>query len=96
MARNTDPLTSHMAAASVRNIRASQQQVLDTLRDIGQGTDEDIAAHLKSCGLAFSPSGARTRRSELATLGLVADTGMRRKLRSGRLAIVWAATRQGL
>ena len=36
-----------------------------------------------------SDSGLRTRRSELRDRGLVRDSGERRKLESGRMAVVW-------
>lgn len=40
----------------------------------------------------ISPSGARTRRHELADLGLVKATGQKRTNRRGGLCMVWRAT----
>jgi DNA-binding Lrp family transcriptional regulator len=48
-------------------------------------------ALVERVGGLMSPSGARTRRRELVDLGFVEDTGMRIKLRSGRLSAVWKA-----
>ena len=36
-----------------------------------------------------SDSGLRTRRNELVRMGLLADTGQTRPIRSGRQAILW-------
>lgn len=94
-ARNTDPETSHAAARSITSerIRASQQIVLSILKTYGPLTDEDIWSYVLGLGHRghLSPSGARTRRSELVALGRVRDTGERKTLASGRQAIVWAA-----
>jgi len=84
-ARRTDPGTSHAAAKSVTRIRESQAKVLRVLQEHGPLTDAGIYSHL--CGL--SPSGARTRRSELVARGKVVDTGERERLASGRNAILW-------
>jgi hypothetical protein len=70
-ARSRDPETSKAAAASVRNVRASHTRVLAMFRLYGDMTDESLAALLKDAaretGLkAMSPSGVRSRRSELA------------------------------
>jgi len=89
VARNTDPETSHMAAASVTGIRASQRMILGALRRHGPGTDEDIYGWLRLEGHKISLSGARTRRSELVSLGYVEDSGEKKRLPSRRLAIVW-------
>jgi hypothetical protein len=43
-----------------------------------------------------SPSGIRSRRSELVYSHLIADSRARRKLRSGRNAIVWQTTELGI
>ena len=95
-ARRTDPHTSHQAAASVARIRESQQFILGVLREYGaQGcgmVDDELimAANSKAAGRRMSVSGIRTRRSELVQLGLVRDSGKRKRLPSGRLSIIWA------
>ena len=88
-ARRTDPITSHLAAASVQGIRASQRMILGALVRHGPGTDEDIYRWLKDEGHNISLSGARTRRSELVRLGIVEDSGEKTALPSRRLAVIW-------
>ncbi len=39
----------------------------------------------------FAPSGARTRRKELVRLGLVRDSGVRKRTEANRPTIVWEA-----
>lgn len=90
-ARRTDPETSHDAAASVPNIRKSQELILTILSRCPQ-TDEEIFSHLPSG--VMSPSGARTRRSELVAAGRVIDTGERRRTISNRRTIVWDLKRE--
>lgn len=64
-------------------LRASQALVLNMFRAYGPMNDKDLLdrvhATQKSLGLPnlMSPSGVRTRRSELVKLGKVADTGAR-------------------
>jgi transposase len=70
-ARTNDPSTSHDAAASVRNMRASHKRILAMFRAYGDMTDETLAEYLneasKETGLKLmSPSGVRSRRSELS------------------------------
>lgn len=92
-ARSTDPETSHEAAESLSRhaIRNSQQEVLDTMRRWWPLTDRALVAILYSAnGKGQSPSGIRTRRSELVDMGLVVDTGFRNTAPSGRREIVWA------
>lgn len=98
-ARNTDPETSHAAAASltVDTLRASQAAVLAALNSTGPMTDVSLvewyteAAKVDPDYPRQSPSGIRSRRAELTAGGLVEDTGQRVRLESGRQAIVWQA-----
>lgn len=89
-ARRTDPATSHAAAGTVAHLRHNQQIILTLLRLEGGQTDEELLL-LWNDRIAerISPSGLRTRRSELVDMGLVRDSGDRRPLESGRIAIVW-------
>ena len=89
-ARATDPDTSHQAARSVTNLRDSQEAVLRTLR-LMSATDVELMRVYRhnERNPVQSDSGIRTRRKELVDLGLVRDSGLRRKLPSGRNAIVW-------
>jgi hypothetical protein len=87
-ARASDPETSHDAAQSISDISGDQQFILEWLNFLGPCTDEELLNSLPS---ERSPSGVRTRRSELVAMNLVRDSGKRRKTRSGRNAIVWEA-----
>lgn len=89
-ARRTDPATSHDAATTVAHLRHTQQVILTLLRLEGPMTDEELLL-LWNDRIAdrISPSGLRTRRSELVDMELVRDSGQRRPLESGRMAIVW-------
>lgn len=90
-ARLSDPSTSLAAAGSLnaQRLTATREAILTVLREHPDGlTDADIADRYH--GPEASPSGLRTRRSELCDLGLVADTGRRQLLTSGRHAIVWS------
>lgn len=89
VARATDPLTSHEAAASVEDVRESQRLVHRLLDGLGLATDEVLVNVAAATGLPISPSGLRSRRAELVRLGLVEDSGARARLASGRRAIVW-------
>lgn len=89
VARNSDPETSHQAAASVVNLPERQQAVLDVLASLGAMTHERLIRDYT--GMKQSVSGLRTRCSELVKQGRVRDTGRREKLASGRSAIVWEA-----
>ncbi len=90
-ARNTDPDTSHEAAASVNRITDKQQAVLNMFLNHGPMTDQQLQTIYNDTnwGLQQSESGLRTRRSELVTKGWVEDSGERTVLPSGRRAIIW-------
>lgn len=90
VARRTDPDTSWEAAKSVRDIRETQQAVLAALRAHGPMTDEEIAERIRS-ERKQSPSGLRTRRSELVDLHMVTYAGYKRPTKSGRKSRVWKA-----
>lgn len=96
-ARTTDSDTSHAAARSVKQLRASQEAVLAVFQDHPEGlTDPEVALSYDRLKYyrpdAFprqSDSGLRTRRAELVARGFLRDSGRRKKLRTGRKAIVW-------
>ncbi len=92
-ARNTDPTTSHEAAASVAidTLTRTQGLILEALRAHGPLTDEQLCQRIAEVERKpVSVSGIRTRRSELVTAGRVVDTGERRQTATGRQAIVWS------
>jgi hypothetical protein len=93
-ARTTDPETSHAAGRSLRNLTARRTAVLNLLRTTGPMADHEIAAayiRAEAEGTVphQSPSGLRTRRSELVDAGLLRDSGERTTTPSGRQAIIW-------
>lgn len=70
-ARSSDPATSRSAAASVTKLRASQARILSMFRLYGDMTDERLTEYLhdaeRTAGVKLmSPSGIRSRRSELS------------------------------
>lgn len=92
-ARRSDPITSHEAAASVDEFKATQTQkaILAILRV--PMTDQDLVftygvASVNGRAPRASESGIRSRRAELADRGLVVPVGYQ-TLPSGRKAIVW-------
>ena len=92
-ARKADPITSHEAADSVDEFKATetQQAILKLLKR--PMTDQDLVFDYQVMflnGLAprASESGIRSRRAELAALELVVPVGFK-VLESGRRAIVW-------
>lgn len=93
--RTDDPGTSHAAAATVGDLRASQSALYDVLKAAPRGlTDEElIVAYALASATDTLPrqsdSGIRTRRSELVDSGIVMDGGERRVTEAGRLSIVW-------
>lgn len=95
-ARRTDPATSHAAALSVNRTRLPhvQRTIVSLLTLNGPQTDEELAYLWgEFVSAPISSSGLRTRRAELVERGLVRDSGERRKIASGRTAIVWEVVR---
>ena len=94
--RGNDPETSQQAATSIskENLSASRQAILELFQKHGAMHDEDLAARyavLASEGSApfLSPSGLRSRRSELCRAGYLEDSADRGKTHSGRASIIW-------
>lgn len=87
-AHTTGHDTEHQAALLIApRSGALRAQVLQLLREHPDGlTDDEGGAYLGGDRLTFG-----RRRNELATRGIVVDTGNRRAGPSGRKAIVWAA-----
>lgn len=92
-ARSTDPHTSHLAAASITRTHIStvQTHIIQLLTQHGPMTDEQIADRYRHHVMlpACSPSGLRTRRSELVAIGTVRDSQQRGITASGRATIIW-------
>jgi hypothetical protein len=86
--------TRRDAAASIDGdpLQHLQQRVLETIAQHGHHgmTDEELRRSLPD----LAPDTPRARRTELTSLGLVADSGERRRTARGRFAIVWVATGQ--
>jgi hypothetical protein len=96
LVRRNDPDTSWEAAisASSKNFKALYTDILRVLQQVSSHltglTDEQLVSILtKTLGRSYSPSGVRTRRSELVDAGWVRDSGARHPTQSGKPAIVW-------
>ena len=90
-ARKSDPVTSHEAAASVKDLPIIKQTILKILR--WPVTDEEMIVAYNSMVLqgkvpASSDSAMRTRRAHLVRDGLVHEVGYG-KTRFGRRTIIW-------
>lgn len=89
-ARHTDPETSHDAAKSVKDLGDTHRRIYTLFQKYGPMTDWSLRyAYYREWDIPISESGLRTRRNELTEMDLVADTGARQKLASGRQSIVW-------
>jgi len=95
VARRTDPETSWQAAESASKtlMTKTRQGIYDLLKEFGPMTDEEIWRGLmyRQLDTSTSPSGARTRRSELVDANKVRDTGERKAGTTGRKMILWGA-----
>jgi len=95
-ARKSDPVTSHEAAESVRNLNATKEGILIALGSRSM-SDSQIAWEynrlvLSNAAPMASESGLRSRRSELVADGLVEADGFG-KTPFGRRTILWRAVR---
>lgn len=84
--RRDHPDTAHEAAEKITGVSGRQRRLVFDLiaaSEIGM-TDEEMQ---DASGL--SPSSQRPRRVELVDGGHIEDSGLRRKTKSGREAIVW-------
>lgn len=88
LARNTDPVTSHMAAQRVREFMASHQgQILTALNSYGPMTVDQIAAQ---AGLQSQAVNKRLPEMQRRGLTVPVDVELRPSA-SGRMARVWSA-----
>lgn len=95
VARSTDPWTSWEPARSVTGTRRLQAEVLYVLRNRGPLSDEAILHHVtETFGPQHTPSGVRTRRSELVAKGLARSSGQTGRTATGRRTILWEAVNQ--
>lgn len=94
--RRRDPETSKEAAVvASKNLTDKQDQVLSVLRAYGPSSDEGIIETIGYLDMSDwpkqSPSGIRTRRSELVAKGLVEHCGFG-VTQAGNRTRLWRAT----
>ena len=88
-ARNTDPSTSHMAAASISDAaKIHHDAIVNCLRQFGPLGKDGIACHANINGTADGNAVAR-RLPELEKLGYVCQTGNLVLSKSGRKEREW-------
>ncbi len=95
--RASDPGSSQAAAQSVMRMTDKRRAVLDAFQRFGRMTDEQLHDTYDSRRQCYrwpeqSASGLRTRRSELVRMGALEDAGEKRRMRTGRLAVLWRVT----
>lgn len=82
--------TSREAAALVRpKLRDRQIEVYNAIAALGTATGNEVMDRL---GVS-DPNRVRPRITELAALGLIEDTGTRRRTPSGANAVAWRVVR---
>jgi len=88
LARNSDPITSHMAADASKALREKHHAaILLCLRYLGRMGKDEIAAHF-NCMTGVQVA---RRLPELQKLGLVRTTGRLVRSDTGRLEREWEA-----
>jgi hypothetical protein len=89
-ARRTDPITSHLAAASISDAaKAHYELIVTCLKKYGPMGKDSIAMHTNMNGFADGNAVAR-RLPEIEKMGLVEPTGKLVLSRSGRKEREWA------
>lgn len=93
--RTKDPETSWGAAIKQTSEKRQElyTKIMSGLRAMGRSTDEMLSDFLKTAwpSYKFSPSGLRTRRSELVKAGWVKADG-KKTIRNGNQATAWVTT----
>ena len=90
-ARNSDPLTSHEAAESVKDTTPLQERILGLFMEHGAMIDDEMIQAYKSQFGHWWPatdSSLRSRRSDLHYAGKVVERGTKLNKR-GRKSILW-------
>lgn len=94
-ARLQDPVTSHEAADSVANVTEVQATILDILREKAMSDEYLVVEYqtrvYRADAKPATEQSIRSRRAELARLGLLSVAGFTVTL-SGRRARVWEAS----
>lgn len=88
-ARDSDPLTSHVAADSNRNKELIRGRVFELLAKRPMTDEELTRVYFDRFGCDVHQDSPRKRRSDLKVLGRVVEAGSRRGL-TGRMMTVWA------
>lgn len=85
LARKTDPVTSKAAASAAQAFAAGHcRQILDSLREHGPQTKDELARHTGLDSVAVA-----RRMAQLRDQLLVRDSGLTRPTVTGRAATVW-------
>ncbi len=86
LARNSDPITSHIAAANVANFADSHKRlILAALEQFGPMTAHEISAHIPG----LLPHQILKRFPEMSRQGLITTTGETRRAMGKMPARVW-------
>lgn len=88
-ARRGDPITSHHAAASVRNLTKTQERVKACL--LTPAHDEEIIRRYRRYfpGDSTTDQSIRSRRSELVSKGEIGFSGTHALTATGRSSRIW-------
>jgi len=82
--RNSDPATSHQAAASITDVNSHYAQILEALSTIGPLGKDGISFYSK-----LDPNQIARRLNEMQKLGLIRLTGKTVKSNSNRQEREW-------